>query len=286
MISAADGVGLNLVTHGLRRERLMFLHGVTRRWQTFRPLLGSLSAQYQTELLDFRGHGESERDAGSYRVIDYVGDAVAALRSKAPEPAIVYGHSLGAMVGAAAAAAEPSLVSALVLEDPPFETMGSRIGLGGLVEYFRELRKYAGSGPEIADLAARLANIPAQTAPDGAVITLGQVRGAASLRFTAANLLRLDPRTLDSVVEGRWLDGYSLEKVASSIKCPVLLVQAGGASGMLKDEDAERFEKNCRDCTRVRLGAAGHAIHWEAPQALLGAVLSFLSSVDPRPGRA
>ena len=137
---------------------LVMLHGVTRRWQTFRPLLPALENGWHVHALDFRGHGLSDRAGGAYRVVDYVADAVALVESL-PQPAFVYGHSLGAMVAAAVAAATPDHVRGVVLEDPPMQTMGGRITETPLHGFFTALQTHAGSERDAMSIAAELAEV-------------------------------------------------------------------------------------------------------------------------------
>ncbi|RPI87788.1 MAG: alpha/beta hydrolase, partial [Planctomycetaceae bacterium] len=73
---------------------MVFLHGVTRRWQSFQPIEPLLAARHQLHFVDLRGHGQSSRAAG-YRVIDYVDDIVQFLEVHVKQPAVLYGHSLG-----------------------------------------------------------------------------------------------------------------------------------------------------------------------------------------------
>jgi pimeloyl-ACP methyl ester carboxylesterase len=99
---------------------LVFLHGVGRRGADFNGILGPLSLNWQPHLLDLRGHGGSDRTPDHYRVRDYAED-VAEYLDALPEhePAVLIGHSLGAVTAAAVAARRPDRVHAIVLEDPP-----------------------------------------------------------------------------------------------------------------------------------------------------------------------
>lgn len=54
-----------------------------------------------------------------YRRSDYAQDVEALVRQQIREPAILFGHSLGAVVALWVAAYAPELVRGLVLEDPP-----------------------------------------------------------------------------------------------------------------------------------------------------------------------
>src|SRR3954470_12651122 len=78
---------------------LLLLHGVTRNWRDWEPLLPELMREWHVFALDHRGHGQSGRATdGYYFVADYCQDAAALVRATFPEPVTVAGHSLGAMV--------------------------------------------------------------------------------------------------------------------------------------------------------------------------------------------
>lgn len=262
------------------RPDLLFLHGVTRRWQTFLPLIPPLAARWAVHLADHRGHGGSDRAADGYRVTDYVGDAVELVRTRLDRPFALYGHSLGAMVALAVAAELPRLIRAVVLEDPPFETMGRRIGDSSWPSFFDGLRPFAGDRRPAAEVARDLAEVRV-AAPGAAPVRLGDVRDATALRFTAACVKRLDPRALDPIVERRWLDGYDVDRVAACVRCPVLLLQADtAAGGMLTEDDARRVQDAVMDVVRVRFPSAGHVLHWQRADEVLRHTTAFLESLD------
>src|SRR6187549_958433 len=85
---------------------LAMFHGVTRRWQSFLPIIPALATRWQIMAWDARGHGLSDRVTG-YLVTDYVADAVEFVKRQFKVPGAIYGHSLGAMVALATAAAVP-----------------------------------------------------------------------------------------------------------------------------------------------------------------------------------
>ncbi len=256
---------------------ILFLHGVTRRAETFAPITGTLGEHYHLHQHDFRGHGESPR-RGPYRVIDYVEDAVDFLDIVPQQRVFVYGHSLGAMVAAALAVRRPKRVTGVVLEDPPFHTMGSRINDSPLGSYFSALRGLAGSQTPIAELARELAELRYGSAR---TIRCGDTRDATTLRFSASCLRRLDPAVLDPIADGSWLDGYDQAEIFKGLVSPALVLQADPEmGGMLTDQDAEALVKSAADATVVRMRGAGHALHWSATQATLCHVLAFLASFD------
>ncbi|WP_234824103.1 alpha/beta fold hydrolase [Bremerella cremea] len=271
----------NVARAGRRGTPLVMLHGVTRRWQTFLPILPSLAARWDVWALDFRGHGLSESVDCEYRVVDYVPDAVEMIRRYCSEPAIIYGHSLGAMVAAAVAAEEPELVRAVILEDPPFETMGNRIAQTRLLSYFQGMHQIAGSHLSIDELVSRVANLQLKDPFSDHVQRLAETRDAAALRFTAMCLAQLDPAALKPIVAGHWLDGYQLDGMLSRITCPVLLLQADPSSGgMLAAEDAQHLHERLSSCTKVNFAGTGHLIHSSKPQEITTTVHNFLESLE------
>src|SRR5262249_44586517 len=151
---------------------------------------------------------------GAYRVVEYVEDVAAFLRHGCDEPAVIYGHSLGAMVAlAVAGGSEAGCCKAVILEDPPFQTLGSNISDTVYLSQFRGMQPLAGSRHPVADIARGLAEIQLVTPGTGRRTRFGDVRDGVSLRFGARCLSQVDPEVLTPIVAGRWLEGYDLEAI-------------------------------------------------------------------------
>ncbi len=276
-----DGLSLNFASGPRNGPALVFFHGVTRRWQSFVPLLPALSMRWHVHALDHRGHGKSSRADRQYLVRDYVRDAVAFVRNQVQGPAVLHGHSLGAMVAAAVAAAMPDQVKGVVLEDPPFDTMGPHVAQSSLLSYFSGVQPFAGSTLPVGALARQLAEIPLTTPGKTGSVRLGDTRDMTSLRFTAKCLKELDRDVLAPIVAGRWLEGFDWVSTISQVHCPALLLQADlAAGGMLTDVDAAEAERLMPDCARVRLPKVGHLIHWLQTESCLRFVSGFLESLE------
>ena len=276
---ACNGHTLHTVATSNDRPPLLMLHGVTRRWQTFLPLWASLSARWQIHALDFRGHGESEKAAGRYHVCDYIEDVVAYINSELRQPVVVYGHSLGAMVAAGVASEQGDRIVAVVLEDPPMQAMGQRIGDTSLLSFFKAISKFAGDQRSVSLIAQDLAEIRIHDPQQNSSNRLGDLRDSVSLRFTASCLGQLDPAALLPIVASDWLTGYDVEDVAGNLTCPALLIQADTkAGGMLFDDDAAMLEDLATDLVRVQIQDCGHLIHWTHTTQLLNFVHGFLES--------
>ncbi len=276
-----DGLSLNFATGPRNGPALVFFHGVLRRWQCFVPMIPSLSSRWHIHALDHRGHGGSSRPKSGYLVRDYVRDAVEFVREQVQGPAVLYGHSLGAMVAAGVAAELPHQVQGVVLEDPPFDTMGPRISRSALLSYFAGVQPFAESTLPVGTLARQLAEIPLTTPGKAGSIRLGDTRDMAALRFTARCLKPLDREVLSPIIAGRWLEGFDWMAALKQITCPALLLQSDlSVGGMLTDDDADAAERLMSDCTRIRLPNVGHQIHWLHTETCLRLVNSFVESLE------
>lgn len=260
---------------------LAFFHGVLRTGDIFSPLTSHLHARYELRQLDQRGHGASSR-AERYLVVDFVADAVAWLREEIRHPVVLYGHSLGAMVAAAAAAQCPELVRACVLEDPPFRTLGAHIGASNFHDYFAQIQQAIAAPGTTRELAVRLGEITFHDPATAGLRRMREVRDGVSLRLLASSLRRLDPHVLEPLVGGRWLDGYDEERTFAAIRCPVLLLQADlTQGGMLIDDDVALFRRLVDDVTLIRMPGVGHMMHWHRTQEIANLVTGFVDSLDP-----
>jgi pimeloyl-ACP methyl ester carboxylesterase len=279
LISIGD-LRLNHMAGPASGPPVLLLHGVLRRWQTFHPLLPHLASRWQLHGLDFPGHGASDRLAGDYQVSDYIRVTAEFVSQHFGEPPIVYGHSLGAMVAAAVGSQLGERVKAVVLEDPPLDTMGPRMRETPLLGYFQSLQPWAGSQAPRDQIARELAEITVTDPTTRVTLRLGDLRDAAQLRFMASCLAQLDPRVLEPIVQCRWLDEFDWRQVFRNLACPALLLQADTAvAGMLTDSDASEVAKLAPSLTLVKLAGCGHGMHWTRTQDVANLTCAFLESL-------
>jgi pimeloyl-ACP methyl ester carboxylesterase len=239
---------------------LVFFHGVSRCWQDFLTLMPAAALRWQTCAVDFRGHGKSDR-SNRYLLVNHVADALAFLSQHIKEPAVLYGHSLGALVAAGVAALAPERVRGIVLEDPPAESILKNIRASVFHTLFVLLRSFAGQERSVADMARDLSGylMPLPGAPGSAA----QGRDAVSIRFMAKSLKSCDPEVLSPIIESRWLDGYEMEGTFKKVQCPALLLRGDEASGgMLPRPAGEELMRWLPDGTLIEWPGTGHLIHW------------------------
>ena len=214
-------------------------HRQPRTWDWFVP---SLADRFRVLTLDFRGHGKSGRAPGDYQPQAYVTDAIAVLEELADGPAIVIGHSLGGMTGAALMQQRPDLVKAAVLEDPPLGDMETGSALHGnpLLDAFRLMRATVPgvqqAGVPVDQIAGTMATMPsASGAPMGDLIrrTRSEVMARA--------LLELDVTVLDPVLDGTAQNSFDR---TSRSRCRTLILSADPAMPR-RARHADRGRSRC-----------------------------------------
>jgi pimeloyl-ACP methyl ester carboxylesterase len=253
----------------------LFLHGLNRRGACWAPLLHA-PVWGPSVTPDHPGHGAGAR-LSRYKVLDYLPAVLAQVDAR--PGAILFGHSLGAMLALAAAAERPESVRAIVLEDPPFQTMGRRLPGTDLHTYFQALVKAAGHAWPLGEAVKHIGALTFQA--KGETRRVREVRDATQLRLMAAFLRQVDRRAVEEVLDGNWLEGYDEGELAGRVRCPVLLFQSDpAAGGMLTDEDAERMAASGADVTLVKLPGVGHQAHWQAPELLLRHGLAFVTALE------
>jgi pimeloyl-ACP methyl ester carboxylesterase len=293
---------LNVAVGPANGPPLVLFHGVLRGWRDFAPLWPALLPRWQVHSVDLRGHGQSGRCPGRYRVTDHAGDGIALAR-QLPQGAVLFGHSLGALVATAVAAALPNRVCGIILEDPPAPsflasvthsatsdsaaTAGSPPAPSFLASVthspwyavWTAMQKLAErKGRSTAEVARDLAEVRVPTG-NGSV-RLGDVRDATSLRFSARCLEDLDPAVLTSLLENRWLEGYDIEEVWRKVRCPALILRGEEQrGGMLGRAEAEQMAGWMGEGWVVDVPTAGHLIHWQEPEATARLCLGFLESL-------
>src|SRR5262245_34535724 len=179
----------------------------------------AFAADWRVYALDLRGHGRSGRAPGAYRAVDYAADVVAFLRRRVGQPAVVVGHSLGAIVAIAVAADAPEAVRAVVLEDPPLRAYDDQdMADRPKPPEFTAWRDLAAAGLPRERLFATLAE--REPGADAAAL------GARTLALS-----QMDPEVLTFILEDRAKDGYGLAARLRRIACPVLFLQGNAALG-------------------------------------------------------
>lgn len=237
-----NGLALNYAELPGDGPLVLMLHGLGARWQVFAPLFAGLRGQARLVGLDFRGHGQSGRVPGRYRLADYCADALALLRRKGP-PAVLYGHSLGGWVALSLAAAYPEDVLGVVVAESAI---------------------YAGDiDPELA--ISYLADLP--IALRSLAKSLNQLDPEVMTFFRDGRLTECyDPAAL-------------LPRVHCPA---LLLQGDKQRDALMTDEDVERAMSLLPEGRHVFFEGLGHGLHVEDPGRVLDVVAPFVKELAAR----
>ncbi|MCQ4080736.1 alpha/beta hydrolase [Streptomyces sp. RB6PN25] len=144
--------------YGETRTAVLLLHGLMGRASHWAATARALAARYRPVALDQRGHGRSDHPDGPYSREAYIADAAAAIEQLGLAPAVVIGHSMGALTAWQLAARRPDLVRALVICDMRASALGeARSGSHpGRCRSRPSPTSASGSGPTIRRWSARV----------------------------------------------------------------------------------------------------------------------------------
>jgi pimeloyl-ACP methyl ester carboxylesterase len=266
------------------RPPLVLVHGLRDHSHSFDDLARGLADRFRVLALDLRGHGDSETTpyyAFGHFVLD-LHNLVRALRLERP---ILVGHSMGGEVVARLAGAFPALPSRVVLIEglgpPPIDleeewkwtvdgfaridrAIAGHPGLPSLEAAYKRLRE---RNPRLTEQKAReLALLGTRAREDG------------TLEW------KFDPMLATMSVT----DPFDLAFAMTfwrKVSVPTLIVH-GAESGefwrhqpgarYLDPDDLGKRLGSFRDVTFVEIPGAGHMVHFDRSQELLGALRSFL----------
>ena len=101
---------------------VVLVHAVTSNlavW-VFINLLDALAPDFRVTAYDLRGHGHSDAPPSGYTSAGHAADLAALHKALGLGPALLVGHSFGAVIATHAAVLYPDRVAGLVLSDPYF----------------------------------------------------------------------------------------------------------------------------------------------------------------------
>jgi pimeloyl-ACP methyl ester carboxylesterase len=215
------------------------VHALTTSYKTFVGIGERLAGRRPLFAPDLRGRGDSDKPAGPYGMATHAADVAAAMRAIGIGPAVVVGHSMGAYVATALAAAEPDLVAGVMLLDgghPPELPAGldsdahldQILGpvIGRLRQDFASVDEYLDSWrrlPTFADVSGRVAWGP--WVEDYLAYDLGRQNGVLRPKATEVGV-RADFADMG--------DRQAAERRLEAIGVPVMVVRA--ESGLAPDQ--------------------------------------------------
>jgi lipase len=239
---------------------VLLLHGITDSSACWGRVMEDLSGDFDMVATDARGHGRSSRWPVGMTNAGLADDAATVIREVFGGPVAVWGHSMGAATATLLAARHPDLVTAVVLEDPPYAMAVPSVpgippemvtGIGQMVQALRK-------APEADRLAVAAAMNP--------------LWHPSELPGWVESKLDFD----ESVLAGDVID-WDWRTPMARVTAPVLLVVGEPAlGGAVDDQTASALVATHPDTQALRL-PVGHNVHREAYGEVLAAVREFLA---------
>lgn len=249
---------------------IVLLHGATLRSEDWENIFPRLATRYRVIAYDARGHGKSAR-AGAYTLPELAADAIRVLREIAKAPAIVIGHSLGGATALVAAAREPSLVKALVLEDP---------WLGRYHDGIWRREGFTALGALMAkqgtpEFARAVGMLPLPVVGPRGERTLNEVRGFYSAERLATYYGFVDPAFVAGLARPEPAGSAAIADALVSLRVPTLLLAADArVDSALTEQDITALE--ARGAQVARFPGQAHRLHGLRPEIFLEAIEPFL----------
>ncbi|MEU6734679.1 alpha/beta fold hydrolase [Streptomyces physcomitrii] len=249
---------------------VLLLHGLMGCAGHWTGTAGWLAARHRTVALDQRGHGRSEKPgAGPWTREAYVEDLAAVLEQLELGPAVLVGHSMGALNAWQLAAQRPDLVRALIICDMRASALGLAsqrvwedwydawpLPFGSLAE----VRRWFGE----TDPWLERPN-PSRAEFYAAVMT--ETEDGWRPVFDPAHMLRS---------REHWVYDAHWEELAA-VDCPTLVVR--GLDGELGRAEAQEMVRVLPRGRYAEVPEAGHLVHLDRPGEWRAAVEPFLEGV-------
>lgn len=236
-----------------RGSPMVLLHGLTMTRQNWQAnLIPTYGGSWHQYAIDLRGHGKSGRasDDQNYRIVDYVEDVVAFIKSELDEPSVIVGHSLGAMTAIGVGAALGDDVRGLILLDPPLPVRELTIDVfPDAYGWFNWVYDTISKNPSYEQVieACRARNPEANE---------------DMLNAMATHVHSLSPGTARAALDNRLAENFDFGEALDKIICPVLLMYGEfGQSGSTRDVDATFVSEHARKLTTVKMPYDDHMFH-------------------------
>lgn len=265
---------------------ILFLHGLTDRWQFFQPVMPSLTLRWHMYALDFRGHGASSHTP-PYRYLDHINDTIAFIEKVVGEPTHIYGTALGGMVSLMVAARRPDLVKTLVFGDANIKLDKVRGVMRDYHTFWSGWEKLASHLADFDEYVQLVSDMPINI-PWREPGKYGDGQDIITMVNKALYLRNLDPAVLtpwanggaDDAVFKEVTNGYDSEEIRN-IKCPTLFIQANmDMGGILADDEVQYALERVPHAKHIYMPMYGHNLgcySWEIGP-LLRVLHTFLES--------
>ena len=239
-------------------DKLLLLHGLSGISTSFDEVVDELGADADVFRIDLRGHGRSDRAAGTYAVPHYAADVIAFIEEVISAPVVLAGHSLGGVITHHVTATRPDLVRSALCEDPPLYFCDqSLFDQSVFAQIFpvleASIREAQASGLPRERFVSMVAD---------AVMPWGRAGDTMSRRAVESRadaMMLVDPDVWPPAIHGGALSGYDPD---ARITRPMIILRADPTMGPAFFPEHATRQRAANPHVEVRLvEGAPHGIH-------------------------
>lgn len=252
---------------------LLFAHGYGCDQEMWRHIIPTFTAQFRTAAFDLAGCGSSQvlYDQQRYSTLDnYALDLIEVCDALGPEPVVLVGHSVSAMIGAIAATREPWRFRGIAMIGPSPCYLKDGVYDGGFTR---------------DDIASLLALLEADQEGWAAVMAptiMGNDDRQELASELAASFCRMDPQVARHFARLTFESDSRAD--LSRIPVPVLVLQCTD-DVIAPVQVGEYVHQHVPDSRYVLMQATGHCPHLSSPRETIAAILDFVRELTPEADR-
>jgi N-formylmaleamate deformylase len=265
----ANGIKIHYYRTGGAKPTLVLAHGFSDNGLCWTRVAQVLEKDYDVIMADARGHGLSDAPIEGYSAEDAAADLAGLIQALNLDKPAIMGHSMGAGTVAATTAGYPELISAAILEDPPWFDENSPWARRG-ADLSEEERK-AEAEKRRAEIVERKSKSREE------IMALGREQSPTwdEIEFGpwADSKKQMSPNVLNRSM-ARW---KPWQELVPELSRPTLLVTADPDKAIVTPEIAQQAVEMNDQIHWVRIEGAGHNIRREQFEAFVQAVTQFLS---------
>jgi len=265
----ANGINIHYYRTGGDKPPLVLAHGFSDNGLCWTRAAQVLERDYDVIMADARGHGLSDAPEEGYSSEDMAADLAGLIQALDLDKPAIMGHSMGASTVAATVVGYPELISAAILEDPPWfdENSPWNRGRANLSE---EERK--------AQAEKRMAEaLETKSKSKAEIIAGGRERSPTWDEVEWSPWADAKQQMSTNILGRMTITRKPWQEIASAISLPTLLLTADPDKAIVTPEIAAQAQAMNENIQWVRIEGAGHNIRREQFEAFLQAVTSFLA---------
>lgn len=280
------GVTLHYGQIGNPEPPIVLLHGLGWDHTVWREAMTRLSVSRRVIALDLPGHGRSDAPRATYSPAWLAGGVRAFLEQIGVARAVLVGNSMGGLVAAQLAAAQPDMIDALVLvapalpnDHPPPDKRRSMQFVAGTLPFVGPILagRFFGRDPDVV-VAERLANnlVDPRRATEQVVAGMRQ---DAARRGRSPELLAAGVAASRGILWSMTGRRESTWAMLRSIAVPTAFIW-GEQDRTVPLVISERALGSVRGSHLITLDDCGHTPQAEKPDAFCQSLMSFVRAAD------